>query len=246
MKEAKDVRRSIGLVAIVASGIGVIGCSTSVPPPAEAPKPVVHEEAVDTGPTVESAIGALNDLDVKKKFEQLSPSLTRCFSDGEQQVAYLAGDINFEVRIALDGKALGAYVKDSTLGHRETEACMLHVLKGATWPRPKGGPGKAENSFTFDSGNETRPPVAWTVKQLGPQAERKVMKELEQCRTHAGTKSLTATLYIETDGKAASVGVASGDEKGEDAAQCVIDALKPLKFPSPGSYASKVTISVPR
>jgi hypothetical protein len=246
MKEATDVRRCIKLVQVMGIGIVVVGCSAPVPPPPEAPKPVIHHEEIDTGPTVESAIGALSDYDVKKKFEQLLPSLTQCFSDGAQQVAYLAGDINFEVRIALDGKAMWAYVKDSTLGHRETETCMLRVIKATTWPRPKGGPGRAENSYIFDSGNQTRPPVPWTTKDLGKKAEKKAMKELDKCRLQAGTKSLTATFYVETNGTAASVGVASGDEKGDDAADCVISALKQLKFPSPGSYASKITLSVPQ
>jgi hypothetical protein len=245
MKEATDVRCCIKLVQVMGIGMVVIGCSTPAPPPPEAPKPVIHREEIDTGPTVESAIGAMSDYDVKKKFEQLSPSLTECFSNGEQKVAYLGGDIHFEIRIALDGKALWAYVKDSTLGHRDTEACMLGVLKSATWPKPKGGPGRAENSFTFDSGNGTRPPVEWTMKDIGKKTERKLMKGLEECRAQAGTKSLTATFYVETDGTAASVGVASGDEKGADAADCVINALKPLKFRSPGSYASKITVSVP-
>jgi hypothetical protein len=247
MKEATDVRRCIKLVQVMGIGMVVIGCSTPAPPPPpEAPKPVIHHEEIDTGPTVESAIGALSDYDVKKKFEQLLPNMTQCFSAGNQKVAYLAGDINFEVRIATDGKAMWAYVKDSTLGHRATETCMLGVLKAASWPRPKGGPGRAENSYTFDSGDGTRPPVAWTTKDLGKKGEKKVFKELEECRKQAGTKSLTATFYVETNGTAASVGVSSGDEKGEDAADCVISALKPLKFPSPGSYASKITISVPR
>jgi hypothetical protein len=220
-----------------------VGCGEAPPPPAEAPKAAADHVERTPGPTVEADIGGLDDMKVKHKFEQVSVSLSRCFSEGEQNVAYLSGDIHFVIRIKKDGSARWAYVKDSTLGDRETEACMLRVLKGATWPQPLGGEGLAENTFTFDPGEEKRLPVAWTPKQLGP-AHEKVKRALAQCKQQAGTRSLTATLYIDTDGKAASVGVASGDEKGEDAAQCVIDALKPLKYPSPGSYASKVSVSV--
>jgi hypothetical protein len=220
-----------------------VGCGEAAPPAPEAPKPATDNRERTPGPTVESEIGGLDDVKVKHKFEQVSVSLSRCFSDGERNVAYMSGDIHFVIRIKKDGSARWAYVKDSTLGDRDTEACMLRVLKGTTWPQPQGGEGLAENTFTFDSGGEERPPIAWTPKQLGP-AHDKVRKALAQCKQQAGTRSLTATLYIDTDGKAASVGVASGDEKGDDAAQCVIDSLKPLKYPSPGSYASKVSVSV--
>ena len=221
-----------------------IGCTAAAPPPAEEPKPTVVEGSHRTsGPSVESEIGGLDDLAVKKKFTALANPLSGCFAQGSQRIAYLAGEVRFVVRVTKDGSARWVYVKDSTLGDRETEACMLGVLKGASWPRPQGGEGLAENSFTFEPGGEERPPVAWSPEQLGG-AHRKAKSELSRCKKQAGTKSIKATMYVETDGKAAAVGVASGDEKGDAAASCVIDALKALKFPSPGSYASKVSVTV--
>ena len=41
-----------------------------------------------------------------------------------------------------------------------------------------------------------------------------------------------------------AVGVASADEKGEAAVSCVIGALQSITFPSPGSYASKVSVTI--
>jgi hypothetical protein len=121
---------------------------------------------------------------------------------------------------------------------------MVGILKSASWPRPEGGEGLAENTFSFEPGSEERPPVAWSPEQLGAAAHKKARSALSQCRKDAGTKSLKATMYVETNGKATAVGVASGDEKGNAAAECVVSALKGLKFPSPGSYASKVSVSV--
>jgi hypothetical protein len=226
--------------------LGVPGCGATPPPPAKEPKPEAADaprEHRPAGPTFESEIGALDDTRVKQTFEHVSGRLTGCFSKGAQRIAYLAGEVRFVIRVAKDGSVRWAYVKDSTLGDRETEVCMLGVLKGASWPKPQGGEGLAENTFSFEPGNDERPPVAWSPEQLGP-AQKKARSELARCQKHAGTKSLKATMYVETDGKAASVGVASGDEKGDAAADCVIDALKGIKYPSPGSYASKVSISV--
>jgi hypothetical protein len=194
-------------------------------------------------PSAESEIGGLDDAKVKQTFEHLSSRLTGCYAAGAQRLPYLGGDVRFVVRIARDGSVRWAYVRDSTLGDRDTEVCMLGVLKAASWPKPLGGEGLAENSFAFEPGNEERPPVAWSPEQLGP-ALRSARSALSQCRKKAGAKSIKATLYVETDGKATSVGVASADEKGEAAAPCVVEALKGLKFPSPGSYASKVSVTL--
>jgi hypothetical protein len=120
---------------------------------------------------------------------------------------------------------------------------MIGALEAASWPRPEGGEGLAENTFSFEPGGEERPPVAWSPEQLGA-AHKKARSALSRCRKDAGTKSLKATMYVETDGKATAVGVASGDEKGNAAADCAVSALKGLKYPSPGSYASKVSVSV--
>jgi hypothetical protein len=194
-------------------------------------------------PGIESEIGALDEGKVKHTFERVSSKLSACFNQGTQRIAYLAGDVHVVVRVAKDGSARWAYAKDSTLGDRETEACMLEALKAETWPKPEGGEGLAENTFSFEPGGDERPPVAWSPEQLGAQA-RGAKAAIAQCRKKAGTKSIKATLYVETDGKPSAVGVSSADERGEAAASCVVDALRALKFPSPGSYAAKVSVTV--
>jgi hypothetical protein len=180
---------------------------------------------------------------VTSTFQKVSPKLSACFSKSTQRLAYLAGEVRFVIRVAKDGATRWAYVKESTLGDREAEGCMLDALKAAGWPKPEGGEGLAENSFTFEPPGDERPPVSWSPDQLGP-AYKKAKGALSQCKKSAGTKAMTATFYVETDGKPASVGVASADEKGEAGVDCVVSALKGLKFPSPGSYAAKVTVPI--
>ncbi len=237
------MRAHLGILALA---IAASGCGASPPPPVEEARPAVVDDASKhraPAPTVEGEIGGLNDVKVNRAFEYVSGKLTACFTKGAERLAYLSGDVRFVVRIAADGSARWAYVKDSTLGDRETEVCMLDALKAATWPRPVGGEGLAENGFTFDAGGDERPPVAWSPDQLGP-AYKRAKGALSKCRKQAGTRSIKATLYVDTDGKAKAVGVASADEKGEAAASCVIGVLKGLKLPSPGSYASKVSVTI--
>ncbi len=239
------VKAGLWALMVVCTATAALGCGASPPPPAEEPAAAPSKglgEHRSAGPSVESEIGGLDDTKVKQTFEHLSGKLNGCYTTGAQRLAYLGGEVRFVVRVAKDGSARWAYLKDSTLGDRETEVCMLGVLKGTSWPRPQGGEGLAENSFTFDPGTEERPPVAWSPEQLGP-AQRKARSALAQCKKQAGTRSLKATMYVETDGKASAVGVASGDEKGAAAVDCVVSALRGLKFPSPGSYASKVSVT---
>lgn len=194
-------------------------------------------------PSVESEIGALDEMKVKQTFQRASDKLMACYAKGAEKLPYLAGEVRFTVRVAKDGSARWAYVEESDLGDRDTEACMLAVLKAATWPRPEGGEGMARNKFSFAPGGDERPPVSWSPEQLGA-PYKNAKQKLAQCRKKAGTKGLKATFYVETDGKPAAIGVSSADEHGEEAVACVISALSALKFPSPGSYASKVSVTI--
>jgi hypothetical protein len=152
--------------------------------------------------------------------------------------------VSFKLRVAEDGSVRWAYLKDSNLGDRPTEECMLGVLRSASWPKPVGGEGLAGNdNVSFDPGGDERAPVDWSPDQLGDPF-KKARSTLSQCRSAAGTGPLKATLYVETDGKPKAIGVSTSDEKGEGAVKCVIDTLSDIKFSSPGSYASKVSVVI--
>jgi hypothetical protein len=121
---------------------------------------------------------------------------------------------------------------------------MVSALKSVTWPEPiDGSDGLCENTFSFTPGSDERMPVDWSPEQLGAKF-KDARPKLSQCRTEARTGPLKATLYIDTEGKLGGVGVSTSDEKGDAAVQCVIDTLNGLKFPSPGSFASKVSVVI--
>lgn len=232
-------------LAALSLSLTLSACGGAPPPAVKEPAPVstAERESASSGPTFESEIGALDENKVNAAFKKAADGLGACFDKGAERVPYLAGDVRFMLRIAKNGSVRWAYVKDSNLGDRETEECMLGVLKAASWPRPQGGEGLAENTFNFRPGGDERPPVAWTPEQLG-KPFKGAKSALSQCRKKAGTGALKATLYVDTDGKAKAVGVASADEKGEAAVSCVIGALQSITFPSPGSYASKVSVTI--
>jgi hypothetical protein len=227
------------LVAALAAG-----CGSAEPTPATPADDAASTPAspAGNGMGVQSEIGALDEQKVQQTFSRASQQLSRCFAKGVQRIPYMGGEIRFKVRVKEDGAARWAYVKDSTLGDHDTEACMVEALRSTSWPAPVGGEGLAENSFTFEPSSDERPPVAWTPEQLG-KPYKQAQRALAACRRKAQSP-LKATLYIDTDGKPLSVGVSTADERGDHAIPCVIEALRELTFPSPGSYASKVSIEI--
>ena len=236
------VQRALLIFAV----LSVAGCGAATTLPAddgsgraaEATAPRAH-----AGMGSESEIGGLDESKVKQVFQKAAPRLSACYDKGAERLPYLAGEVSFRLRITQAGGVRWAHVKDSSLGDRATEECMLAILKSASWPHPEGGEGLAENSFTFEPGGEERAPIAWSPEQLG-KPFLKARGALTKCRKGAGTGAIKATLYVDTEGKASAVGVATADERGDAAVSCVIDTLRGLTFPSPGSYASKVSVTI--
>ncbi len=223
----------------------VAACSSPAPPPSDGPKndgPAPTRQQVV--PSVESEVGALDATKVQAVFDGAAGALKQCYAQGVGRNELLAGDVKLAVRVAQDGSTKYAFLKESTLGDRATEECMLAVVRRQTWPKPVGGKeGNADTSFGFDPGDENRPPVEWSEARMGD-AYKKAKPALAKCRSDAGAGPLKVTLYVSTEGQATSVGLSGVDAKSEDAARCVIGLLSGLKYASPGSYAAKVTITV--
>jgi len=190
---------------------------------------------------MDADIGALPEGQVTATFQKSQTELGRCVDQGRTRLPYLSGTVHFKVRVGSSGKANEAHLTLSTLGDRDTEACMLGALRSASWPEPVGGrEGIAETEFTFDADGGVRMPVDWDLADAGKNVE-KAKDAIRRCRSSSGANMLVATVYVQTDGSVLSVGI-SGDEGAEKAADCVSSALKEVKFNSPGSFAAKLVL----
>lgn len=215
-------------------------------PPVESPsggESGTPEKRGGSGLGVSAEIGGMPEAETAEVFQRAGSKMTRCFEKGLKRVPYLGGEIRIAVRVTQDGATRWAYVKDSTIGDVDTEQCMLGVIKGSAWPKPVGGEGLTENSYSFEPSPDERPPVSWSPEQLG-KGFQEVQPKLADCRQSAGTGALKATFYVDPDGKVVSAGVSGADEKVEAAVSCVVDALRGTTFPSPGSYDAKVSVSI--
>lgn len=231
--------------AFVAMAV-LVGCggASEVPPPAvpqtetSAPAPArVKREA----PQVSQELGEIDPKEVEATFAKWNASVHACHAQGIKRLDYLAGDLRVFVRVGQDGRAKFAYFEEASIGDRDTEKCILQVLQRASWPKPKGGEAEVRKAFSFAPG-DAREPTNWAPAKVEPSLT-KAEEAIKKCRGTAGG-AFSVTAYVEPDGKGGKVvaaGVASPHASGEEQADCIVNAVKSMPMPSPGSYAAKVS-----
>lgn len=204
---------------------------------------VGEERPARRGLQTSAEIGALDEEKVDKTFRRAQGALEECLRNGAERVEFLGGAVSFFLKIDSSGRLDHAHIEKSTLGDRETEKCMLSALRARSWPKPVGGEhGLARKSFEFDPPNDVRPPTEWDGSEVAPTLDE-LKDRITECKSaHSG--AFEATLYVATDGSVLAAGVTPPDERGEQAVDCLVDALKSARFSSPGSWPAKVTFSL--
>jgi hypothetical protein len=247
---------------LLSAGGGLVACGGSPPPKEPEPPTQAAPPPKPAAPMKSSQeLGQIDEDATNRTFQSLQDKLLNCQKDGITRVEFLAGDAKFFLRIAQDGSVRWAFLEDSTLGDRDTEKCMLQVVSTARWPQPDGGEAEVQKSISFDSGGDTRPPVSWRSDKVAGVVEQEGHGAMKCKGTTHGIFKVTA--YVEPGeggggggkkhahgggggphGKVVAVGVAPPNKDGESQADCIADAVKDWKMPSPGGYAAKVTFSL--
>jgi hypothetical protein len=250
----------------------LVACGGSTPPPkAEAPVEASHGPTAPL-PVMQQELGSIDEDGVKQTFNKLQDQLGKCQAQGRDRVEYLAGDVKVFLRIDASGKVRYGYFEESSLGDRDTEKCIMDAFKAAQWPRPVGGEAEVRNGFGFDPAGE-RPPTSWGPEKVTMAIDdsKEVKKELRKCKAdgvrvtgyvvhdegsgdeHAAPPSgkkknghgkASAKEEKKHGGKFQAIGVAAPSKELAEKLDCVVDALKDLKLPSPGSYAAKVSFTL--
>lgn len=192
-------------------------------------------------PSVQSELGEVDQKDAERTFASAEATISGCHKKGLGKIEYLAGDIGFLVRIGADGKARYVVVESSSLGDRATERCMVDALTQAKWPVPKGGEAEARKLLSFTPG-DAREPATWPSDKMAGVVKDKG-DAVNACKKGSSAQ-YHVTAYVQPSGSAGKIealGVAASTPEAFAAADCVVDALKSAKVPSPGSYAAKVT-----
>lgn len=228
--------RQVGILLVVCS------CGASQEP-AAAPEAPTDETAGPTRRdrpkfTAESEIGALDPAETRAAFAKALPTLMQCVLDRRATLPQLAGDVTLEARIDPSGRLRRAAVKRSTLGDEVTESCMIQSLQRLRWPRPQGGDGLAENEFSFDPMPDVRPAVALGADYAAAELAR-LRKALDACDCPSGS---TIAWYIHPDGQVVAAGAGLNSPTDSDAGPCIVEAVRGIAWPTPGSYIGKLSI----
>lgn len=211
-------------------------------PPPKAPEPV-QEETHEVKPQLKtkSELGTVDPNAVSAAFHNLQDQLTSCYTQGQQRIEMLAGNVKFFVRIGEDGTAKWTYFEESDLGDRDTEKCLLDAVMGAHWPKPDGG--DAEARYTMEFPAQGRPATDWSSDKVAA-ALGKHGDAVDDCKSGT-TAKFRATMYVGRGGKVLGAGVETSSKDGAEKCDCIAEALRKLKgLPSPGSWPAKVTFGL--
>jgi hypothetical protein len=197
------------------------------------------------GMNVSGIMGTINTNRIQEIFELRLLRFERCFTEREREIAFIGGRIEFYFRVDLDGRVVWVNPKSSTIGDRQTERCLMDIVKRTRFPVPRGG-GEAEVAWSFE--REPNPEV-----QLPVEADEYSMvsfisenaESLSAC--NVGTSSITVNAYIAPGGTIMSAGASiSGREPADEMMlDCVTDAVAGWVMPDPGVTASKFSFNLP-
>ena len=88
---------------------------------------------------IKPIMGALAKTDIGTVVKANKHRIKDCFNAGLQLDPDLSGRVNLKFIIGKTGAVSKSEVKETTLNHAETEACMVAVAKSMQFPEPEGG-----------------------------------------------------------------------------------------------------------
>lgn len=226
------------LVVCIAAVI-VAGCGSAPPP--KTPEPSAEPEKEEKRLVMHGELGVLDEKAVRTGFEKVWRSaMTDCQKQGGDMIS---GHTLVRMRVNHSGAVKWVYFKETDLGDRNVEKCMLDALRNTTWPIPEGGEdGIAEQELPF-ADYAARGPDPWDPNKVKT-ALSEHESELTACRNGI-TGTFVATAIVNKDGSVASVGMQQPDETADDAADCMVEIIKGMKLPKTGSWVTKVSFEVP-
>jgi hypothetical protein len=226
--------------------VGLFGCGgasarePAPPAPSTAPQPSSERSS---GMEVSGLLGTIPDRKVHAALEPRLGAFQRCFARGAEQVEFIGGAIEFYFRVDADGAVEWVFARESSLGHRATEQCLLSVAAGARFPEPQGGDAaEFAWSFEIDPPEDVRPPLAWQAANLEP-ALGEQAGSLASCGLAPG--GLLVTAYVAPGGKVLAAGASAASREAAKQIDCALTAIAAWSLPDPGSYAAKVSFPAP-
>src|SRR3954467_7114970 len=135
MSNSLSLRSLIHVACSALAVSAVVACGGNGPAP-NAPAPSA-ERAEDSphGASVSAEIGGLSEEKVDKTFQSALADFQSCLDEGAKRVEFLGGSVSFFIKIDEHGKVDHAHLEKSTIGDRDTEKCLLDILRHKRWPK---------------------------------------------------------------------------------------------------------------
>jgi hypothetical protein len=184
--------------------------------------------------------GTLSQEEIRGALEPRMPKFSRCVQKRSGDVEWISGALAFEFRVATDGSVSSVFPSRSSMGDRATETCMVELARATRFPRPHGGEAEFSWSLEVPLDPEVREPVSWSSADTGDVLVQRQPELAAQC----GPGPFDLTAYIDVEGKVVAVGGAVADEAHAAQLDCVTQAVSSWVFPSPGSYAAKLSFRI--
>lgn len=237
--------RSLWLGVVAGIGMVFTGCGGSSEPTETAARGDAtageeREPEPDDGSSITGLMGTIRPDQVDNAMEPRMQQLFACVEPRMRDVEFLGGEVRLSFRIHVDGTVAWVFPLQTTLGDRQAERCVLDVASRARFARPRGGEAEFTWSFGFDPPDEVRAPTSWDARHIG----EALMEGAPDLAQRCGVRGARVTAYVAPGGRVIAAGASSPDADSLSSIDCVIDAVRALEMPDPGSYAAKVTFLV--
>jgi hypothetical protein len=239
MKFSMGWARAAGALAICSA------CGDKAAP--QAPAPVESSGSEERRAEREDSLaitglrGTLSQEEIKKALDPRMGKFARCVQQRAGEIEWLAGGVTIEFRVKVDGSVALAYPRDSSLGDRATERCVIEVAQATRFPAPRGGEADFAWSFEVPLDGSIREPVSLPDETI----QSALSTQSGALASACGAGSYGVTAYVDPEGKVVAAGASAADEQSAAQLDCVTSTVQGFTFPSPGSYPAKIRFSVP-
>jgi hypothetical protein len=240
---------SLALPVLVSLVPLVVACGGGEKGPAS-PKPESSNDSGDVAvkkdrPAIVYDLGDVAPDVARRNFEKLGAAWNACYEKGHGANAALGGTLTFSLRTNHDGSVKWVFVKESDLGDRVVERCVLEAVRNMSWGEPVDAKEGEIRGKTVGWKNEEDEPVEVGAERVTPAIE-KAKAKLAACRKDAGANGkIRATFYVGPKGKPLSIGFAVDDAAGESAADCLHGVLMGLAYANASQQIVKTTVEIP-
>lgn len=185
--------------------------------------------------------GTLSQQEIRSALEPRLPKLGRCIQKRTGELPWLSGHMLLSFLVSTDGSVASVFPRESTVGDRTSESCALDIARATHFAQPHGGEAEFTWSFEMPIDDSVREPVSWSASDV-PDALAQLTSDVA---SKCGAGPFAVTAYVETEGQVVGAGVATDALDKAQQLDCVAESVRAVTFPSPGSYAAKLTFQLP-